>query len=448
MVIATHPLEKERAMKKPTFRALSLASLLLAFTTTLHAQAGGGVTVSPPVYGPGVKPAIVKPGTPAIVTPGTPSVTRPGTPAIVRPGTPAVTHPASPGVITPGKPGIVYPPTPYPPGTVWPPGTVIVTTPGTVTPGPGYVTPVTPGYPSAWVGPTIIRETRTDLPPELIPTPNTGGTVQMPTLRLVSVVGALKRLHPASGADLGLAEAPLGVSVGMLVGYTQEKRTKAAGDFFGTCWDGPGCFAKSEDWRVGPHLDHPIMTVNELSPGSWEFEAGGPDRRIRWMRLAVTLFEDASQNTTAKPVNLPRGRRAAMREVLGRVTWDDKNVALKTPGVTEATALAGGDVSHFGKALATFAEKTMAPVPDNERIGIAEWYFPATDMGKLLNACPKFVAELPDGARLRATRAAAGGSSAPAWARPFEFLTDEARYVGELWFLIVADETLNVWIQK
>lgn len=442
-------------MKKPTFRALSLASFLLAFTTTLHAQAGGGVTVNPPVYGPGVKPAVVTPATraivtparPAITTPATPAVTTPATPAITTPGVPAVTTPATPAVITPGRPGIVHPVTPYPPGTVWPPGTVIVTPPGTGTPGPGYVTPVTPGYPSAWVGPTIIRETRTELPPELIPTPNTGGTVQMPTLRLVSVLGALKRLHPASGADLGLAEAPLGVSVGMLVGYNHEK-SKAAGDFFGTCWDGPGCFAKSEDWRVGPHLDHPIMTVNELSPGSWEFEAGGPDRRIRWMRLAVTLFNDASQNTAAKPVNLPRGRRAAMREVLGRVTWDDKGVAVKTPGVTEAAAFAGGDVSHFGKALATFAEKTMAPVSDNERIGIAEWYFPATDMGKLLNACPKFVAELPDGARLRTTRAAAGGNAAPAWVRPFEFRTGEARYVGELWFLIVADETVNVWIQK
>lgn len=426
-------------MKKPPFRVLFLASLVLAFTGNLHAQAGGGTTVKPPVYGPGVNPAVTTPARPAITTPARPAVTTPAKPAVTTPATPAVT--------TPAKPAIVHPAKPYPPGAGLPPGTIIIAPPGTVTPGPGYVVPVVPGYPSAWVGPTIIRETRTELPPELIPTPNTGGTVNMPTLRLVSVLGSLKRLHPASGSDLGLAEAPLGISTGMLVGYTQEKRTKAAGDFFGTCWDGPGSFAKSDDWRMGPHLDHPIMTVNEFSPGSWDFEAGGPDRRIRWMRLAVTLFEDASQNTGAKPVNLPRGRRAAMREVLSRVTWDDKGVAIKTPGLSEAAALAGGDVTHFGKALATFAEKTMAPVPDNERIGIAEWYFPAEDMGKLLNASPKFVAEQPDGARLRATRAAAGNGALPAWVRPFEFRTDQGRYTGELWFLIVTDETVNLWLQ-
>jgi hypothetical protein len=245
---------------------------------------------------------------------------------------------------------------------------------------------------------------------------------------------------------MGLAEAPLGVSVGMLVGYAQDKPLRASGDFFGSPWDGAGCFAKAEDWRRGPFLGHPVMAVNELNPGPWEFEAGVADRRIAWMRFAVSLFEDRSQGSGARPVNLPRGRRAAMREVLHRVTWTDKGVAAKTAGVDEAAALRGGDVTHFGRALATFAERTMAPSPDNERSGIAEWFFTTQDLGKVLGACPKFVTEMPDGAKLREARTTAGAAAAD-WVRAFEFRNGTARYAGELWFVIVPDATVNAWLR-
>lgn len=403
-----------------TFRALALPGLLLAFTASLHAQpAGGGVTVNPttvpPSYGPGVKPAVTKPATPA------------------------VTKPAKPAVITPAKP--------VPPGApVFPPGTVIIPPPGATLPGTGVITPgttIVPGYPSAWIGPTIIRETRSEPAPETTATP----TVQVPALRLVALVGDLRRLHAQSGADTGLAEATLGVSVGMLIGYMDGKPVRASGDFFGTPWDGPGCFAKAEEWKRGPYTGHPITTVNELSPGPWEFEAGATDRRIAWMRLAVSLFEERAQGTVAKPVNLPRGRRAAMREVLHRVAWADKGVSARTPGVDDATALRGGDVTHFGKALATFAERTMAPSTDNERTGIAEWFFTAQDLGKILAACPKFVTEMPDGAKLRETRSTAG-ASATGWTRPFEFRSGSTRCAGELWFLIVPDAAVHAWLKR
>jgi hypothetical protein len=188
------------------------------------------------------------------------------------------------------------------------------------------------------------------------------------------------------------------------------------------------------------------MTVNELSPGPWEFEAGMANQRIGWVRLAVSLFEDQSQNPEGKSVNLPRGRRPAMREVLHRITWTDKRVAAKSAGVSDAAALAGGDVTHFGKALATFAEKTMTPVPDNERIGIAEWFFSAQDLAAVLAVCPRFL-ETPDAVQLRGARAAAG-AAVPAWARPFDFRTDGGRYAGELWFVIVPDAAINEWMKR
>ena len=200
---------------------------------------------------------------------------------------------------------------------------------------------VVPSYPSAWIGPTIIRETRSEpAPSRRLPSHDAPPRPpQSPTLRLVALLGSLKHLD-AAGADLGLGEARLGISVGMMVGYAQTKTVRASGDFFGVPWDGPGYFTRSDDSKAGAFLDHPIMTVNEARPGPWEFEAGVADRRVGWMRLAVALFEDQSQDPNARQPNLPRGRRAAMREVLLRVTWADKGVA--TPSVAAASAEAAG----------------------------------------------------------------------------------------------------------
>src|SRR5207253_7683620 len=134
---------------------------------------------------------------------------------------------------------------------------------------------------------------------------------QMPALRLVALVGMLSRLDIASGADKGLTELPLCVAVGVLAGFAQNQTVRASGDFFGTCWDGPTFFARTEENRHGPFLEHPIFTVNEFKPGPWEFEMGTPGRRVAWIRVALDLFEDHSQNGDARPVNLPHGRRAA-----------------------------------------------------------------------------------------------------------------------------------------
>ena len=422
-------------MKKPTFRALALPMMLLACAGVVTAQ-----TTTTPKYNPGVKPAVVRPAKPAVITPAKPAVVKPATP--LPPGT-ILPPPGSifftPPTVTPNSPGFVYPATTYP-GTVYP---------GTVYPGTSVVTPVLPSYPSAFIGPTIVRETHGELPPDPDATAKAPMTAiaQAPALRLVAVLGSLKRLDLTTSADVGLAEAPLGVSVAMLVGYAQNKPVRASGDFFGVCWDGPSYFSKMEDTKVGPFLDHPIMTVNELRPGPWELEAGVLERRVDWMRLAVALFEDRSQNPNAKQVNLPRGRRAAMREVLHRVTWTDKGVSLRTAGVNEADALAGHDVTHFGKALATFAEKTMTPVPENERVGIAEWYFPATDLGRVIAACPRFTTETPDGAKLREARAAAGAKT-PDWVRTCEIRNEKTRYAAELWFVVVPDAAMNTWMFK
>jgi hypothetical protein len=268
----------------------------------------------------------------------------------------------------------------------------------------------------------------------------------MPTLRLVALLGTLKHLDPATGADRGLGEARLGISVGMMVGYDQTRTVRGSGDFFGVPWDGPGYFSRSEDNRAGEFLDHPLMTVNELSPSPWEFEAGVAGHSVAWMRLAVALFEDESHDPNARQPNLPRGRRAAMREVLLRILWADKGVATPSPGTSGADALAGGDVTYFGKSLATFGEKTMTPSLDNRRIGIAEWYFATEDMGGVLEGCPRFM-EIPDGAQLRKARAEAG-STPPTWTRPFEFRSDRDSYAGELWFVIIPDAAMNQWLQK
>ncbi len=420
-------------MKLPSLRKLSLLTGALMCLSMLHAQSsGGGVVVNPKGYGPGVKPAVVKPATPA--------VTKPAMPAVVKPATPAIVHPA----------------TPFPPGAGLPPGTIIVTPPGTGYPSTGVVTPVVPAYPSAWIGPTIIRESRSEPAPDpgtlsegtsSTTTGMSSASVSASTLRLVAVVGSLKRSQLSSGADLGLAESSLGVSVGMMVGYGDGRPVRVSGDFFGTSWDGPGCFARSGDWNGGPFLNHPIMAVNEVSPGPWEFEAGMANQRVRWLRLAVSLFQDPSPDPSARPVNLPRGRRAAMREVLHRVTWTDKPVALETSGISDATALAGGDVTHFGKALATFAEKTMATSPDNERLGIAEWYLPAQDLGAIIRTCPRFMAESADGVTLRDLRAAAG-TKTPSWVRCFEFASGDTRYTGELWFLVAGDNSIADWLRR
>lgn len=357
-------------------------------------------------------------------------------------------NPAMNRIMPPSQPATVYPVTPT---TIIPPAIpspgVIITSPGYVFPGTSVYTPIVPSYPSAWIGPTIIHETHSEPAPGLAPVNPAATNAPMPTLRLVAVLGALRRFDAATGADLGLAEIPLAVSVGVLAGNSQDKSVRASGDFFGTCWDGPGSFAKNEDAMQGPFLDHPIMTLNEFSPSPWEFEVGAANRRIGWARVALTLFEDTSQRSVVRPVNFPRGRRAAMREVLNRVPWADKGVARSTPGVDEPTALAGGDITYFGKALATFAEKTMAPAPDNERIGVAEWYLSVQQLGKAVAACPRFVAEPVDGAQIRAARAAAG-NTVPTWVRECEFRTDRESYLAELWFIVVPDAAMNAWLQR
>lgn len=332
------------------------------------------------------------------------------------------------------SPGYIPPVAPVYPGTTLPPGTVITTPPYLV-----------PSYPSGWIGPTIIRETRSEPAPSSVPPTITTSPAAMPTLRLVALLGSLKHLD-AAGADLGLGEARLGISVGMMVGYAQTKSVRASGDFFGVPWDGPGYFTRSDDSKAGAFLDHPIMTVNEARPGPWEFEAGVADHRVGWMRLAVALFEDQSQDPNARQPNLPRGRRAAMREVLLRIPWADKGVATPSVAAGSAEAAGGGDVTYFGKSLATFGEKTMTPSPDNARIGVAEWYFTTQEMGKALEVCPRFM-EIPDGAQIRGARAASG-NALPPWARAFEFRSDKDRYAGEIWFVIVPDAAVNPWLQK
>jgi hypothetical protein len=316
-------------------------------------------------------------------------------------------------------------------------------TPGTIYPARPII--VVPSYPSAWVGPTIITESHGEPAPSAYPPTSATSNETMPALRLVALLGSLKHLD-ATGADLGLKEARLGVSVGMMVGYAQTKTVRASGDFFGVPWDGPGYFKRSEDSNSGVFLDHPIMTVNELRPSPWEFEAGVAGHYVDWMRLAVALFEDESHDPNARQPNLPRGRRAAMREVLLRILWADKGVAKPSAGPTGVDPLAGGDVTYFGKSLATFGEKTMPPTPENQRIGIAEWYFTPEEMGKVLETCPRFM-EATDGAQLRKARDDAGGTLPP-WARAFEFRSDRDRYAGELWFIIVPDAALNPWLQK
>jgi hypothetical protein len=267
----------------------------------------------------------------------------------------------------------------------------------------------------------------------------------MPALQLVALLGSLKHLD-VSGADLGLAEARLGISVGMMAGYAQTRTVRASGDFFGAPWDGAEYFSRSDDSKVGEFLDHPIISVNEFHPGPWEFEAAVAGHQIDWMRFSVALFEDESHDPNARQPNLPRGRRAAMREVLLRILWADKGVATPSAGITVADALAGGDVSYFGKSLATFGEKTMTPTPENARIGIAEWYFTTQEMGKVLAGCPRFM-EVADGAQLREARSAAGNSPPP-WALPFEFRSEKDRYAGEVWFVIVPDAAIHQWVQR
>jgi hypothetical protein len=391
-------------MKKHTFRALLLPALWLI-----------GVSAA----------AQVRPANPSAANRINPANNR------INPAMNRIVVPQSqPTVITPVTPGYIPPVAPVYPGTL-PPGAIITT--------PSYLVPT---YPSGWVGPTIIRETHSEPAPSAVP--HTGTT--SPALRLVALLGSLKHLDAATGADLGLTEARLGISVGMMVGYAQTKTVRASGDFFGVPWDGPGYFPHSEDSKGGEFLDHPIMTANEFSPGPWEFEAGVAGHSVDWMRLAVALFEDESHDPNARQPNLPRGRRAAMREVLLRIRWADKGVATPSPGTSGADALAGGDVTYFGKSLATFGEKTMTPSLDNRRIGIAEWYVPTQDMGKVLEGCPRFM-ETPDGAQLREARASAGNTPPP-WAWPFEFRSDRDRYAGELWFVVVPDAAVNQWLQR
>jgi hypothetical protein len=405
-------------MKKPTFRALAWPGILLMCLSITALTSGQSVTTTKSVR-PGV---VVRPATPAAVK---------GPSIVITPAKPPV-------VVKPVKPIVVTP--------------VVPTYPVS----PGFVYPVHPGYPSAWVGPTIVRETRSELlppdsgtypppPPGTIPSPSM--TVQGPTVRLVVLLGSLRRLDPASGAEVGMAEAPVGISVGALAGYTQDKPTRASGDFFGVSWDGRDYFTKSGDASQGPYLDHPMLTLNELSPGPWEFEAGMTGRRVAWVRLALTLFEDGVQDPFAKQVNLPRGRRAAMREVLHRIAWNEKPVAARTSGTSDEAALTGGDVTHFGKALATFAEQTMAPTQNNERVGIAEWFISAQELAKMLPACPQFINNTPDAAQLREARAGAG-KTVPPWVRTCELHNDSARYAAELWFVIVPDTAVGRWLQN
>ena len=385
--------------------ACVLATLGLAGSLTAQRTGGGN-----PGYAPGVKPAVVRPAKPAVV------------------------RPATPAVVTPARP--------LPPGTVLPPGTIVITPPAASLPG----MPVLPGYhpygqPSAWIGPVVVHETRSAAAPQAVPP---APSVPVQSMRLIAVLGALRRLDPQSGADLGLADQSLGVAVGMLTGYADDGPPRACGDFFGTGWDGPNCFQKSDNWKRGPFLGHPVMAVNEASPGPWEFEAAAAGRRISWMRLAVSLFSDRKKGADARPITFPRGRRAAMRDALLRVGWSDKGVAVPASGLDEESRRQGADVTPFGRALATFAESTMAPSSDHARLGIAEWFLTAQDFAAIAASCPSFVREMPDGAKLRALRSSA--SAPPVWSRGFDVRTDTTRYIGELWFLTLPDDALNQWL--
>jgi len=88
----------------------------------------------------------------------------------------------------------------------------------------------------------------------------------------------------------------------------------------------------------------------------------------------------------------------------------------------------------------------MAPAPDNERIGVAEWFLSAQELARMVAACPRFATGPADLAQVREARATAGNT--PAWVRPCEFRGDRERYAAELWFIIVPDAAINGWLQR
>lgn len=441
-------------MKTRTFRALALPGILMACIVTAAAQVIGPNTPYQKKNqtgintGTGIRPAtpvVVKPATPAIVKPATPAITRPAVPAITKPATPAITRPAAPAIVTPATPGIVKPATP---------GVAVPVQPGVI---------IVPAYPSAWIGPTIVRETRSEPAPVTTTQQREGQPMRIDDNpaphRLVALLGRLKCHDVTNGGVIEIGDDQLCIGVGALVGYVNDRTAtpafapvsegihftyRAIGDFFGYYWDGDR-FKTSEDWKSGPFLSHPIMTVNEASPSTWEFEAAQAGRRIGWMRLAVALFEyDAPSARDTSSITFPRGRRASMAGALNRIHWEEQRVTGRPSGLSATDAYLGADVSYFGKALEMFASRTMTPSMDNDRIGIAEWFLSTDEINAIVAACPKFDTEIPTGARLRETRSAERG--APAWVRSFDRRGDHSHYTGEVWFIVVPDAALNTWL--
>ena len=316
-----------------------------------------------------------------------------------------------------------------------------------------------PGYPSGWIGPTIIRETHGPAAPVTpsvttppVSTPRYEGLPpradgRPPPHRLVALLGQLKRHDLTSGKVIDLGKDQLCIAAGVLAGYEgSQAGCRALGDFFGSCWDGASRFETHEDWKGGPYLDHPILTVNEASPSRWEMEVAMAGRRLDWMRFAVALFDyrpPASLDRAAD--TFPRGRRAAMGDALNRIDWAAHPVQSRTATVAGADAYRGAEVTHFGRALAMFAERSMTPSAENERIGVAEWFFSADEINAISAACPKFEAEIPSGRRLRELRSAERATE-PAWVRTFDLRGDHSRCTGEVWFIAVPDVALSAWV--
>lgn len=134
-----------------------------------------------------------------------------------------------------------------------------------------------------------------------------------------------------------------------------------------------------------------------------------------------------------------------MGDALSRIDWSAHPVQSRTATVQRAEAYRGAEVTHFGRALAMFAERTMTPSMDNERIGVAEWFFSADEVKGIFATCPKFEAEIPGGRRLRELRAAER-TAEPAWVRSFDLRGGHSRCTGEIWFIAVPDVALSAWL--
>lgn len=383
-----------------------------------------------------IRPSVVPSARPTVVTPARPSVA-----PSVRPAVPYPTRPTV--VVTPARPPTTYP--------VRPGGVV-------VRPAPQVI--IVPSYPSAYIGPEVVRVTTspsmaTALPAAPRPTYSPGipaapaNPAAVP--RLVAILGKIQRQQTSpTGAAAGDGDH-LCVGVGTVVSYHSLEEdvpdhAAARGTYFGSRWDGDRWHTSaSGTWTRTLSTSHPLLSLNELSPAPWPFEVARPEGRVTAVRIGLALVndEDAQSRAPSTP-SVSQDRYATMAATLGAGL--SRDASLPTPVRSSSSeqslgeAVFGGLIEVMGGSATTVRS-----------IGAVEWTLSLADLRNIMATCPRF-STVPQPADVVSLSTRKQPGQPPAWVLSFRMEAPQTAvgaagvvYEGEIWFLIVPDAALAKW---